>query len=241
MDSAGSSSFTVTVPTGGLCAVDDDVDVIHVDRMVGLLGKCEFEHEVEEIDRDYTQCHDADCEITGYAPYDFWVSKFHSNTKFEGERSAPGSGIEFDLSARLENGAEIESAAIVSFAVSVDVTAEKKSNEFLFTSGSAPPDVGTSHSWKGQCAFSVSVKLIECEVSGGTVTVPSVDVDDLPKASGGPVVELAFPSAPGSGPQGTQRSPALMEREEKYTGKRRAIHAFGPLIVRFKPKTLVEE
>ena len=229
---------------GTLCAVGDDVNVTSVESVTGLLGKCEYEREVEQIVRGDTRCHDGDCKTTDYAPYDFWTSKQHGKTKYEQEKSASGSGIEFDLSARLENGAEIESAAIVAFAVSVDVTAEKKSNRFLFTRGNAPDiytSYGTNYSGKGQCDFSVSVKLVECEISGGTVTVPSVDADDLPEASGGSVVELDLPSATGSAPQGTQRSPAVMEREEKYTGKRRVIHAFGPLIVKFKPKTLVEE
>lgn len=236
------STRAVTVSPGTLCAVDD-VNVTSVESVAGLLGKCEYECDVERTVRGHTRCHDGDCETTDEAPYDFWTSKLHGKTKYEQEKSTSGQ-IEFDLSARLENGAEIESAAIVAFAVSVDVTAEKKFNQFLFTHGNAPyinTSYGTNYSGKGQCDFSVSVKLVECEVSDGTVTVPTVDADGLPEASGGSVVELELPSATGSAPQGTQRSPAVVEYEEKYAGKRRSIHAFGPLIVKFKPKTLVEE
>lgn len=238
-----SSSSAVTVPPGALCAVGDDVDVTSAESVVGLLGKCEYEREVEQTDRGHTRCHDGDCATTDEAPYDFWTSKKHGRTKYEQEKSTSGD-IAFDLSTRLENGAEIESAAIVEFAVSVDVTAEKKANQFLFTQGSGSSvsyTTGTNYSGNGQCDFSVSVKLVGCEVSGGVVTVPTVDADDLPGASGGSVVNLNLPSATGSAPQGEQRSPALMEREEKYVGKRRSVHAFGPLIVKFKPKTLVEE
>lgn len=228
----------ISVTPGGFCSISDSVNVTSVGA-VGELYEFEAETKTNEINRGYTSCHDGDCHHTGYGVYDFWTSKVKSTSNDDGTK-AFSDDAEFDLSDRLENGAEIEKAAIVVFAVSVEIDAEKEIDQTVFV-WDEDLYTGVKYSGKGTVKFSVSVRLVECSVDGGKIKLNAVTTGDIPSPSGGESIEVELPEDTGTKPIGSELSPYNSETNQKYKGSRKSVAAFGPLFVKFKPKTLVED
>lgn len=240
---SNSGEWTIEVSPGGFCAVGNDIDVTSTSTYGSISGEYENEQETNSLSRGYTNCHDGDCNHTGFGVYDFWTSKRKSLTKNKGSLSADSS-VEFDLSDRLENGATVEKASILVFVVATEVEAEKETDTVLLVVGSGSesyPESGTKYSGNGKCKFTVSAKLVECSVSEGVVTVNMPSASGIPSASGGESIELELPDDTGTSPQGSEQSPYTHEEKQKYTGSRKSVVAFGPLFVKFVPKTLIEE
>ena len=240
---SNSGEQAIEVLPGGLCAIGNDINVTSTSTYGSISGEYENEQETNLLLRGYTHCHDGDCNKTGYGVYDFWTSKGKSLAKNKGSLSA-NSSVEFDLSARLENGATIEKASILVFVVATEVEAEKETDTVLFVVGSGSGSsaiTGDKYSGNGKCKFTVSAKLVECPVSEGIVTVNMPSASEIPSASGGESIELELPDDTGTRPQGSEQSPYTHEEKQKYTGSRKSVVAFGPLFVKFVPKTLIEE
>ena len=166
-----------------------------------------------------------------------WVRDYSRTYERKVTRTATSS-VTWSLPSTVPAEVEIVSAHLVMFAVSVEERATLNYENY---------NVDSVREWEGDCKFGVFMKFAPCEVSPGgrRITLPfsGMNMLDLPSPSGGPAVTLDFSvletymADGGSFP----RERLITQETDEATGERRSLCALGPLIIKFKPRTLVED